>query len=76
MAKNSNTYKTFNVNEKTPTGFYNQLNEEFHFDFDPCPLNPSPETDGLTVNWGGALLYQSALWKSHQVLASKGIGRN
>ena len=52
MAKNSNTYKTFNVNEKTPSGFYNQLNDEFHFDFDPCPLNPTPEYDGLSIDWG------------------------
>ena len=52
MAKNSNTYKTFNINEKTPSGFYKQLDEEFHFDFDPCPLNPIPEKDGLIINWG------------------------
>ena len=52
MAKNSNTYKTFNVNEKTPIGFYNQLNLEFAFDFDPCPY-PLPEGfDGLTCEWG------------------------
>jgi site-specific DNA-methyltransferase (adenine-specific) len=50
MAKNKNTYKTFNINEKTPNGFYNQLNEEFNFDFDPCPLNSS--FDGLSINWG------------------------
>ena len=52
MAKNSNTYKTFNINEKTPRGFYKQLDDEFHFDFDPCPLNPTPETDGLSIDWG------------------------
>jgi len=52
MAKNSNTYKTFNVNEKTPQAFYKQLDNEFHFDFDPCPLNPKFETDGLNITWG------------------------
>jgi site-specific DNA-methyltransferase (adenine-specific) len=52
MSKNSNTYKTFNVNEKTPLGFYAQLNQEFNFDFDPCPLNPKFEIDGLAVVWG------------------------
>lgn len=51
MSKNSNTYKTFNVNEKTPEGFYKQLDDEFHFDFDPCPLNPNPEHDGLSIDW-------------------------
>ncbi len=50
MAKNSNTYKTFNINEKTPAGFYNQLNQEFNFDFDPCPLDP--KFDGLSISWG------------------------
>jgi len=34
----------------TPTSIYNQLDEEFHFDFDPCPSNSS--FDGLTVAWG------------------------
>ena len=52
MSKNNNTYKTFNVNEKTPEGFYKQLNDEFKFDFDPCPLNPNPENDGLSIDWG------------------------
>ena len=52
MSKNSNTYKTFNINERTPSGFYKQLNEEFGFNFDPCPLRENPEFDGLTIDWG------------------------
>jgi hypothetical protein len=52
MAKNSNTYKTFNINERTPSGFFNQLDEEFHFDFDPCPLKDNPDFDGLLIDWG------------------------
>jgi hypothetical protein len=51
MAKNSNTYKTFNIHENTPKALYNQLDEEFHFTFDPCPPNPS--FDGLNVDWKG-----------------------
>lgn len=35
----------------TPPDFYRKLDEEFHFDFDPCPLNPT--FDGLEVEWGG-----------------------
>ena len=50
MAKNSNTYKTFNVHENTPVGFYNQLDSEFHFNYDPCPEHPLK--DGLTTDWG------------------------
>ena len=40
---------------KTPKDFYDKLNEEFHFDFDPCPLNINKitnENDGLLINWG------------------------
>jgi hypothetical protein len=36
----------------TPPDLYEQLNAEFHFDFDPCPY-PLPEGfDGLTCEWG------------------------
>lgn len=36
----------------TPSDFYNFLNSIFHFDFDPCPVNPT--FDGLSdeVKWG------------------------
>jgi hypothetical protein len=34
----------------TPEWLYNQLNEEFNFDFDPCPLHS--DFDGLKVEWG------------------------
>lgn len=36
---------------KTPKVFYEKLNEEFKFDFDPCPSDPT--FDGLNVEWGG-----------------------
>jgi len=34
----------------TPKELYNKLDQEFNFDFDPCPLRSS--FDGLTINWG------------------------
>lgn len=37
---------------QTPKDLYDKLNKEFHFDFDPCPINP--QFDGLNVAWGGA----------------------
>lgn len=37
-------------NWATPKELYDSLNEVFHFDFDPCPLNS--EFDGLTIEWG------------------------
>lgn len=33
----------------TPKELYKKLNNEFDFDFDPCPLNPT--FDGLEVGW-------------------------
>jgi len=34
----------------TPKKLYNELNAEFNFDFDPCPLHA--EFDGLSIEWG------------------------
>ena len=42
-------------NWATPKEFYNKLDAEFHFDFDPCPLNSGEIThdkDGLLIEWG------------------------
>ena len=35
---------------KTPLELYRKLDREFHFDFDPCPINPT--FDGLSIPWG------------------------
>lgn len=37
-------------NWKTPKAFYQALDAEFRFDFDPCP--PNPTFDGLKEPWG------------------------
>ena len=34
---------------KTPKLLYKKLNDEFHFDFDPCPTNA--KFDGLGISW-------------------------
>ncbi len=36
-------------NWATPKDFYDTLDSEFHFDYDPCPLNGS---GGLESEWG------------------------
>ena len=39
----------------TPTAVYEGLNDEFDFDYDPCPLRDLNETlvsDGLMADWG------------------------
>lgn len=38
----------------TPKDFYEELNKEFNFDFDPCPFQHDiEEWDGLKIEWGG-----------------------
>lgn len=42
-------------NWATPKDFYDKLDQEFNFDFDPCPLNLgmiTNENDGLLIKWG------------------------
>lgn len=51
--------KNRNLNHKddwaTPENLYNELNEEFNFDFDPCPFQHNVEKwDGLQVDWGNS----------------------
>lgn len=39
----------------TPAWFYEKLNKEFDFDFDPCPFNDQEikwDVDGLLIEWG------------------------
>lgn len=35
----------------TPIDFYTKLNNEFNFNFDPCPLKSS--INGLNISWNG-----------------------
>lgn len=36
----------------TPKEFYNELNKEFKFDFDPCPIR-SESKDAMFKDWNG-----------------------
>ena len=37
----------------TPKELYNTLNQEFHFNFDPCPIDwKEGDPDGLKIEWG------------------------
>lgn len=40
-------------NWRTPKKIYEDLDKEFHFDFDPCPY-PMPDWDGIEVEWGNS----------------------
>lgn len=48
--KNSVHFSKLRSNWRTPKKFYEELNGEFFFDFDPCP--PNPAFDGLKIEWG------------------------
>lgn len=39
---------------ETPEWLYKVLDEKYHFDFDPCPINYNPNQDqsGLKSEWG------------------------
>ena len=39
-------------NWETPTWLYKKLDKQFSFDYDPCPLNESPDFNGLKEEWG------------------------
>ena len=49
----------------TPQDFYDKLNEEFHFNLDPCALPENakcdkfftPKSNGLLQNWGGYVAF-------------------
>ena len=38
-------------NSGTPDALFEYLNNQYHFDFDPCPY-PQPAWNGLEVEWG------------------------
>ncbi|MFA5307026.1 MAG: DNA N-6-adenine-methyltransferase [Candidatus Babeliales bacterium] len=42
-------FSSADQNWRTPSGIYRLLDDEFHFDFDPCPSNP--QFNGLEVDW-------------------------
>ncbi len=58
----------------TPQDFFDKLNEEFHFNLDPCALPENakctkyftPAEDGLKQNWGGQGILQSTIRKSNR----------
>lgn len=44
-------------NWETPKDLYNKLNQEFNFDFDPCPINHDINLwNGLEIEWEKEIL--------------------
>lgn len=62
MGKINNSWYTSNTDKwATPKDFFDKLNDEFHFDLDPCAIPDNakckrfftPDDDGLSQDWGG-----------------------
>jgi len=51
MSFNKVMFKSATDNWSTPKDVYETLDKEFHFDFDPCPLNDIDKL-GLEISWG------------------------
>ena len=47
-------YLSLTVDWATPKGVYDELDAEFHFNDDPCPLYGVESQDGLAREWGGS----------------------
>ena len=57
-------------NYATPSKFFKKLNNEFHFDFDPCPLKS--KKDGLKLDWVGNI-YVNPPYSNIEPFIKKGI---
>ncbi len=68
---NSNLYKSFNIYENTPKEFYDKLNEEFSFNYDPCPSNP--DLNGIFSDWGSRCFVNPPYGKKIRSWLEKGL---
>ena len=57
-------------NYATPIKFYNKLNQEFKFDYDPCPFKS--EFNGLETEWNGNI-YINPPYSGIEPFIKKGI---
>lgn len=56
MTFNRALLSSFKQDWKTPKKIYEELNKEFHFDFDPCPsdIKVNWNNNGLSIDWGNS----------------------
>ena len=50
-------FSSASPNWATPKAIYAELDAEFHFDFDPCPVNDALIWDGAAADWSGKRVY-------------------
>lgn len=56
----------------TPKWLYEELDKEFHFDYDPCPLNSLKDPKDDLWDWGGGKLHKPTLWQKNRGVDYKG----
>lgn len=58
MIQTSACFKSITTEWPTPRALYEQLDAEFHFDFDPCPLGGEQDgTASLFCSWRGRRVF-------------------
>lgn len=65
MSINAGMFSSNTDDWATPQDFFDKLDEEFHFDLDPCASDENhkcalyftKQDDGLSKNWGGHTVY-------------------
>jgi len=48
---NKGLFTSLSPDWATPKWLYEELNKEFNFNFDPCPLHNPGNIDGLLIDW-------------------------
>lgn len=61
----------FNPHESTPKSLFDKLNEEFKFNFDPCPLRSNQ--DGLSISWGSRVFINPPYGKAIRIWLEKAL---
>ena len=64
-------FSSVRLNWKTPKELYARLDEEFAFDLDPCPENPT--FDGLAVPWNGTVFVNPPYGRELPKWTAKGM---
>lgn len=61
---NKGLFTSFKPTWRTPKALYEQLDNEFHFDCDPCLVTEGTihDRDMLGSTWGGGQLCKPAVW--------------
>lgn len=57
MPVNRALFSSLTPSHATPRGLYAELDAEFAFDLDPCPLNDAQIWDGKAQSWAGRRVF-------------------